>query len=399
MASDTQPSEIKQWLHDTAWTVEQAVDTGWRRLSDRLGLNRPLSIQPYHGWANGQRLRVMGRVLSNKPRGGPKEDDGWWDNLLATYQRWESDEAPDVGVRLTLDGRTFNTRTDEEGYISFDLPLDEPLPGDTFWHEGTLSLTDPKHATGPDGKPVTAGVGILVPPPGARTGVISDMDDTVLHTGVTHLLTTAKLTFLHNARTRKPLHGVSRLYQAFHHGPAGPPQQNPLFYVSSSPWNLYDLICDFLDLNKLPIGPLLLRDLGIDEHKLIKTDHGHKLVKAQAIIDSYPDLQWVLVGDSGQHDAFLYLEAAQRQPEKIKAIYIRDVDPDVDSDHDQKVHRCVQQCEDLGVPMLLVPDSRVIAEHAAGLGLVDRQAIDEVAQEAHDDKQRPSTAAEAAGLA
>ena len=54
-------------------------------------------------------------------------------------------------------------------------------------------------------------------------------------------------------------------------------RNNPFFYVSSSPWNNYDLLYHFLELNEIPQGPLLLRDFGIDENKLGHSDHmSHK---------------------------------------------------------------------------------------------------------------------------
>ena len=39
--------------------------------------------------------------------------------------------------------------------------------------------------------------------------------------------------------------------------------RNPLFYVSSSPWNVYDVITQFLELQGIPHGPVMLRDVDI----------------------------------------------------------------------------------------------------------------------------------------
>ena len=69
----------------------------------------------------------------------------------------------------------------------------------------------------------------------------------------------AKLTLLHNAHTRLPFEGVAGFYQALQRGRDGE-AYNPVFYVSNSPWNLYDLLEDFLDVHGIPRGPLLLRD-------------------------------------------------------------------------------------------------------------------------------------------
>ena len=116
--------------------------------------------------------------------------------------------------------------------------------------------------------------------------------------------------------------------------------RNPIFYVSSSPWNLYDLLDDFLELNAIPAGPIFLRDIGTDTGKFIKTPgHGHKLERARTLIARNPQLRWVLLGDSGQADAELYAEAAQEFGDRIAAIYIRDVDPDADSPLDTRRRR------------------------------------------------------------
>jgi hypothetical protein len=60
-------------------------------------------------------------------------------------------------------------------------------------------------------------------------------------------------TFFHNAHSRLPFAGVSEFYKSLQLGRNGK-RNNPFFYVSSSPWNLYDLLIDFLDLNDIPLA-------------------------------------------------------------------------------------------------------------------------------------------------
>ena len=196
----------------------------------------------------------------------------------------------------------------------------------------------------------------------------------------------AQLTFLGNARTRKPLLGVAKLYAALQG------TRNPLFYVSSSPWNLYDLLDDFLELNAIPPGPIFLRDIGTDTGKFIKTaGHGHKLERARMLIERMPHLRWILLGDSGQADAELYAEAAQEFGDRIAAIYIRDVDPDVDdSVYDTGADAWIQKVAGTKVPMLRVKDSVAIAEHAATLGLLDPATIPAIIAEVRKDAARPT---------
>ncbi|HXH01405.1 MAG TPA: phosphatase domain-containing protein, partial [Xanthomonadaceae bacterium] len=196
----------------------------------------------------------------------------------------------------------------------------------------------------------------------------------------------------------KPLQGVAKLYQALQAGPEGQNStgttRRPIFYVSSSPWNLYDLLEDFLELNGIPFGPIFLRDLGTDTGKFFKTKgHGHKLERAKTLIERFPALCWVLLGDSGQADAELYAEAAREFGNRIAAIYIRDVDPGAEeSEFDTRTDAFIERVKGTSVPMLRVQDSLAIAEHALSLGLVSADAIASVAAEVKRDQQRPTLA-------
>jgi phosphatidate phosphatase APP1 len=101
---------------------------------------------------------------------------------------------------------------------------------------------------------------------------------------------------------------------------------NPFFYVSSSPWNFFDLLDQFLSITGLPAGPLMLQDYGIDDAKLIHLSHDdHKTTQIHEIFETYPHLPFVLVGDSGQRDPEIYRDIARRFPRRTAAIYIRDV--------------------------------------------------------------------------
>ncbi len=392
--------EASTWLLGAAASVEQTVDSGWRRLGERLGLNQPVHIQVYQGFANPKQAWISGRVLANKPAGGPKDDDTWWDNLLNTYRRWESDEVPGAWVEVLFAGRTLTAKTDEEGYYHLEFLLTKPLEGE-LWYPVQVRLLEPSatdetarlEESRTDSKVLTVTGKVLAPPASARFGVISDLDDTVIQTQITDLLTAAKLTFLHNAKTRKPLEGVAEFYQALRLGPNGAasPEHNPIFYVSSSAWNLYDLLVDFLELNAVPAGPLLLRDLGITEQQFISGGHSHKLESINRILAAYPALPFVLIGDSGQEDAQLYWSAIQQHGHRIKAVYIRDVDPARHSERDEQVRAIARQAEAFGVPMRLVTDSLVAAQHAAGIGLMASQAVATISRECEQDRQRPTT--------
>lgn len=370
------PAALAGHLKDAVIDIDDHIDHAWRRIDARLGRGLPRHIAAYRGFADARGIEAMGRVLADEPRGGPMEDAGWWDNLLDTYRRFETDEVPDAALSVRYRNATTGLRSDHEGYYQVSMDAAAPDADSPLWENATISLADSRLATPQP---------LLHVLPDAGIGIISDIDDTVLHSGITDIKTAAQLTFLHNARTRKPLAGVAALYRALQGA------SHPLFYVSSSPYNLYDLLEDFMELNGIPFGPIYLRDLGTDPGKFIKTaGHGHKLERATWLIERMPQLRWILLGDSGQADAELYAEAARTYGDRIAAIYIRDVDPGSDSENDLRVDGYIHRIEGTSVPMLRVADSMAIAEHARGLGLLDHAAVAGVATETERDRQRPT---------
>jgi phosphatidate phosphatase APP1 len=381
-------NEFLRMLHLAAASGEDMVDRIRRKVSRKLGSKRPRRIVAYRGHSGAGVIHVSGRVLSNSPHGGPLDHDGWWENLINTWLQWESDEVAGAPVTVRFQDLEQTVTTDEEGYYRADFTTVPPVGGGLLWHTATARAGSPGHE-------IHAVHEIMVPPPGAGFGIISDLDDTVIHTGVTSLLLAAKLTFLENAKTRKPLDGVATLYQSLQHG-GGTIPLNPIFYISSSPWNLHDLLVDFLRLNEIPPGPLLLQDLGLDRTKFIKQKgHGHKSEMALALMDIYQHLPFVLIGDSGQEDPQLYAEMTRLRPGRILAIYIRDVDPDADSPRDRAIQRSVDIAAAAGVPMILARNSLSISEHARQIGLISDSAISEIVAEVAADQCRPETGEQA----
>ncbi|MCA9072271.1 MAG: DUF2183 domain-containing protein [Planctomycetaceae bacterium] len=366
------------------YRMERRID-GWKHaIKRRLGRVEPVHILPYRGFGTDQVLHIRGRVLEDKQIGGPKADDSWWRNLCNMYRRFDSDEIPNVRVRAIYHEDVQDVVTDEAGF--FEVVFHPPTPPNptTLWHDVRIELMD---EVVPGQTDVTSLGQILVPPLDAEFGVISDMDDTVMQTHATNLWRMAKLTFLNNARTRMPFEGVAAFYRALQRGPKGT-FQNPIFYVSSSAWNIYDLLVDFLELNDIPSGPLLLRDLGLGKSNAQLMGHQHKLEKIERILTTYPELPFVLIGDSGQDDPKIYRQAILDFPGRIKAVYIRDIV----ANHRERVSEIAKEVQEHGVDMLLVHDTVAAAIHAAEKGLISPNQLDEIRRETeidHDDHPSP----------
>ena len=130
----------------------------------------------------GSRAACWTSTVSANRRG----QDSRWSNLVALYQRLESDEVAGARVRAHFQGQSHDTVTDGGGYFSFEIVPAQPLPGG--WQTVELELPD---SLGPDGQPVRATAEVIVPAATARFGIISDIDDTVLWTNVTNKLNMA----------------------------------------------------------------------------------------------------------------------------------------------------------------------------------------------------------------
>ena len=347
-----------------------------RRLRE-AGSDRPLLVLPYLGFGNAHKLWIKGRVLDEASLREQTGQDSGWSNLVALYHRLESDEVAGARVTAHFDGRTWESVTDSGGYFEFEIAPAMPLAGGS--HRVELELPDWK---GSDGAPVRASSEAFVPAASARFGIISDIDDTVLWTNVTNKLNMAMMLARTNAHTRKPFKGVAAFYRALRDG-AGGNDDNPLFYVSSSPWHLFGFLVDFLRLQGIPVGPLLLRDLGLrDVFK--PPNHGdHKLGKIELILSFYPGMQFVLIGDSGEKDPEIYAEIVRRHPQAVRMIYIRNVNPD--PARIEALDRLIEEVSSTGIQLVLAPDSVFAASHAAAEGLIKVDRLAAVRSDKKDD--------------
>ncbi len=361
--------------------VEAVVD--WVRYRAlRRGGGGPFRIVPYRGHGTRDRLVIRGRVLEGEPIPSASEHDSAWRNLLHTLRRIESDEVPAARLRARIGSREWETVADDEGYFEFDLEVSLPAAG-PVWHPVEMELLDPVQ---PGVPPARATGYAIVPPEAARFGVISDIDDTVVKTDVTNLLRMARLVLLTNAHTRLPFAGVAAFYRALHAGPTGA-RTNPIFYVSSSPWNLYDLLHEVFEVHGIPAGPLFLKDYGLAREVLFATGHHeHKLRAIEEILATHPELPFILLGDSGQQDPEIYREAVRRHPGRVATIYVRDVQA---GERDREVEAIAAELAGEGVEMVLIADTVAAALHAAARGFIDPAALPDIRGEKEEEQRAP----------
>jgi phosphatidate phosphatase APP1 len=370
----------KDLFRRSVTTVEDKWDELRFSFNKKLGLNDPLQIVPFRTYGTSRRLYVKGRVLEDKKIAASGDKDTVLNNLLNMYKRFESDEVPGAKLKVNLGDEIREVETDSEGYFVLDLNPETPVINEHLWHPVMLELVSaPVSFEGG----LHAYAEVMIPPADAEYGIISDIDDTIVKTTATSLLAMSRTTFLNNARTRLPFAGVSEFYKALQLGRNGK-RNNPFFYVSSSPWNLYDLLKEFLDLNHIPAGPLLLRDFGLNKKEKKEEGHlGHKLKEIRQILQAYPQLNFVLVGDSGQDDPVIYREVVKEFPDRILAIYIRDVQL---PEREKIAVDVSTTMKEFKVEMVIVDNTVEAAEHAAKNGLIFTDTIPAIEQEKREDK-------------
>ncbi len=329
-------------------------------------------IVPYLGMGSPERVLVRGRVLDNPEPSPAVDGEGTWAAVRRTAARFLTDELPGVPLRLVVGEVAAETTTDADGYFAFDLEV-PPGTCEAPWSAGRLELAgEYRGLIGPHPSQVR----IRVLGPGARFGVISDVDDTILHTGAQRVVAMVRETIVGSELTRTPFAGAPELYRAL--AKQGATQDNPIFYLSSSPWNLHGFLHNFLEHRRFPLGPLLLRDLLGTE--VDRSHDAHKSRHIDEVLALHPDLPFVLIGDSGQHDPEIYAAAVRRHPGRILAVYIREVRLDPG---DNRVELITDDW-DLDVPFVLAGDSAEVARHAAGLGLITKADVRAVARPCHD---------------
>lgn len=355
------------WLRfgaDMEDLATQTLRTG-KRVTGTLG---PTVIQPYRGFvADGVahvRARVMERPIFETPPGGLRIDA----TLAANLLRWVVLDMAGVAVDITVCGRTETVNSNADGFVIARIPVGEIEPG---WHDVHFRAED-------RGREVTAAGRVVLPDPASQIGIITDIDDTILTSGMTEGMKALRRTLLRDAYGRKPIPGTPSLYRGLARGTDGRRPESTCFYVSSGPWNLYDMLIQFLGVRGFPRGPLFMTDWrpGDVEDDEERFESHHKQARIRRILDSYPDLQFVLIGDSGEKDPQVYQEFLESDPDRIRVAMIRDVtapptdtegqDPDAAPDTSK---------------LITVRNSIQLAEVARQLGLVDELTVEEVITE------------------
>ena len=267
-------------------------------------------VIPHVGYGTTEWLRVLARVVLTPPgddrarrtdlaAGAPADVRGW--------RRFVSTSAVGVAVTVTVDGTSHEVTSDRDGYVDVQLPAGL-APG---WQSVSFVVGD--------GDPVPAPVRVVGP--GTTVGLVSDIDDTVIVTMLPRPLVAFRNAFLLRESARTPVPGMAELY-------AEVTTRHPdvfVVYLSTGAWNTADPLTRFLHHHGFPRGPLLLTDWGPTTTGWFRSGRDHKRTQLRRLVEELPGLDWLLVGDDGQHDPTVYAELATSAPDRVLAVAIREL--------------------------------------------------------------------------
>jgi phosphatidate phosphatase APP1 len=371
-------SALKPTFFAFAVRADAAWDRWSRRLRRRLGVARPLRVLPYRGYGTAERALIQARVLEDREVRSVRLRHTVVGSALASYKRYATREIPGARVAVRWGDKRWEGTTDEEGFLEMWVaPPSGVVPG---WNPVELELLAPE----PEGAAIVSAP-LLVAGPSAELGVISDIDDTVIATGVTNPLKRAWALFLTEHRTRLPFEGVDAFYSALREGRDGR-ADNPIFYVSSSPWNLYEHLDEFLALHRIPAGPLLLRDWGLSRQGFAPGGgHSHKLDKIRGVLGTFKRLPFILIGDSGQEDAEHYRTIVREFPGRVRCVYIRNVSQG--TRRREELERIAADVRAAGSELVAVDDTVTAARHAAVQGWIRWEEVPRVEEHQREDAE------------
>jgi len=355
-----------------------------------IGPDGPTEIDAYRGYGNARRVLLQGRVLRSQNIGKAGERDSSVRNLVNTWKRIRAHPIPHARIAVTLGGKRTEVVADDEGFFRSWIDLASPVSTSEPWVDAPVALVEPADAR------ATTSARIRVPTTDASFGVVSDLDDTVIQSRVSNFLLAVRTVMLGNARTRLPFPGVAALYQALEKGGDGA-RRNPIYYVSSSPWNIHDLISEFLELQGIPAGPICLRDWDVDVEALSSSRlKQHKEPLIREILDTTDPLPFILMGDSSQQDPEIYAAIVREYPGRVLAVYIRNVAPN--PERSASIQKLAEEILKEGSSLILADDSYAAGKHAAEHGWIRSETLEGIrAEKKADEGSAPGKASTPGG--
>ena len=317
-------------------------------------------LKLYRGYANEQELIVMGHVFKPTTIEEYNFQKKNLKNATSVIKMFQIKTQANADVYLDHNNTKIHTKTLDDGYFKFCVPLNNNTQYGWIDYEVSITYKNEQITT----------KNSYIRPHKGNLGIISDIDDTFLVSHTKSPLKKLYVLLFKNVNKRKIYDDVVPHYQALSTaGRENKEEFNAFFYVSSSEWNLYRFITKFTEIHKLPKAVLLLKDIKTSLTDLFLTgrgNHNHKFDKIKHILEFYPNLEYVLLGDDSQHDPYLYEAICKIFPVTVKAVYIRQAG----GDKKDKVIAVLKNLESLNVAVCYFKNSSEAIAHSQKMGLI-----------------------------
>ena len=271
---------------------------------------------PIHGWVYGLESRpivraMFGELLDRKY--GLKTSSATESNFSYRTQLLTADNERGKRIIINLMGRRYVLpKSEPNGHFKsvIAIPASEldAKAGSEITFDLVLRPSDSRQYTGKS---------LLINANGVS--IISDIDDTVKLSYVTDHKKLFESSFF---KDFMPVNGMPELYQDW------ASQGARFHYVSSSPWQLYEPLLEFMNQHGFPEATFSLKMIRFKDQtffNLFKSATKTKPQAIEAILKHYPARKFILLGDSGEKDAQVYAQIANDHPDKVAKIYIRNV--------------------------------------------------------------------------
>ena len=317
-------------------------------------------LKLYRGYANEQELIVMGHVFKPTTIEEYNFQKKNVKNATSVIKMFQIKTQANANVYLDHNNIKIHTKTLNDGYFKFCVPLDQNTTYGWIDYEVSIMYKNESITTRDS----------YIRPHKGNLGIISDIDDTFLVSHTLNPLRKLYVLLFKNINKRKIYEDVVTHYQALSTaGRENKEEFNAFFYVSSSEWNLYRFITKFTEIHKLPKAVLLLKDIKTSLTDFFLTgrgNHNHKFEKIKHILEFYPNLKYVLLGDDSQHDPYLYEAICKIFPVTVKAVYIRQTG----TSKKEKVISVLNNLETLNVSVCYFKNSSEAIAHSKAMGLI-----------------------------
>ncbi len=320
-------------------------------------------LKVYRGYGHTGSLVISGHVFRKKPYAPFAGKIGLLPNFIRLLLLFFVKPLQGVSLQLRFNGQVVDGESRADGFFRIEWSSEVELAAG--WHEVEVVAWDQA------GVIAATATGSVFVPHITQYAFISDIDDTVLRSYSATVLRRLYELLVRPAAARRIFVEAAAHYRLLSHAHTGNEDiLNPMFYASSSEWNLYDYLRAIFRRNDLPEGVFVLNRIKRWYQLLVtgKTGHEGKLEHIFRILDTFPRQRFVLIGDNSQQDPVLYQTVALRYPGQVYAVYIRDVR----TSKTDGTRKMLQDLEARGIFTCLFVDSTEAVAHGRHIGLIDQ---------------------------